>query len=188
MKLLICILLSVFVFLSVTIDKADAEDPAADPLIKEIKLKGAKAVIARLVSDEEWTEFETVCDKVETGEKEWLEVAKLLAPGSDAASAESLVFSVARALPKSPRQVLSLVAETENDPKGGFTVDRICISPYIEPEPGVSERYLLETEKTLESTDTSDNQRLNTLRLQCLDNIREIICYAKNKGLWNPKQ
>jgi hypothetical protein len=188
MKLLICIVLSGFVFLSVTIDKANAEDPDAVRIVKEIKLKGAKAVIERLVSNEEWTEFETVCDKVETGEKEWLEVARLLAPGSDAASAESLIISVARALPKSPRQVLSLVAETENDPKGGFTVDRICISLFIEPEPGVSERYLLETEKTLMSTDTNDSERLNRLRLQCLDNIREIICYAKNKRLWNPKQ
>ena len=108
-------------------------------------------------------------------------MARLLAPGSDAASAESLVLSVARALPKSPRQVLSLVAETEKNQAGRFTVDRICISPFIEPEPGVLERYLIETEKTLESTDTSDSQLLDTLRLQCLDNIREIICNSKKR-------
>lgn len=188
MKLLLCIVLSGLFFLSVVVEKVNAEDHDAVRLIKEIKLKGAKSVIERLVSGEKWTEFETVCDKIETGEKEWLEVARLLAPGSDAASAESLVFSVARALPKSPRQVLSLVAETEKDPKGRFTVDRICTSPYIEPEPGVSERYLIETEKTLETTDTSDSQQLNMLRLLCLDNIREIICNAKKRGLWNPKQ
>lgn len=54
----------------------------------------------------------------------------------------------ALALPKSPRQALALATETENDPKGQFTVDRICISPFIEPEPGVSEWCLIETEKT----------------------------------------
>jgi hypothetical protein len=188
MKLMLCIVLSGLFFLSVVVEKADAEDPDAVRIIEEIKLKGAKSVIERLVSGEKWTEFETVCDKIETGEKEWLEVARFLAPGSDAASAESLVFALARALPKSPRQVLSLVAETEKDTKGRFTVDRICISPFIEPEPGISERYLIETEKALESTDTSDSQRLDTLRLQCLDNIREIICNSKKKGLWNPKQ
>lgn len=188
MKLLLCILLSGLVFLSVVVEKANAEDPDAVRIVKEIELKGAKAVIERLVSGEKWTEFEAVCDKIETGEKAWLGVARLLAPGSDAASAESLVFSVARALPKSPRQVLSLVAETEKDAKGQFTVDRICTSPYIEPEPGVSERYLIETEKALETTDTSDSQRLNTLRLLCLDDIREIISNTKKGGLWDPKQ
>ncbi|GEM_PF-6915266 len=188
MKLMLCIVLSSLFFLSIVVEKADAEDPDAVRIIEEIRLKGPKSVIERLVSCEKWTEFEAVCDMIETGEKEWLEVARLLAPGSDAASAESLVYSVARALPRSPRQVLSLVAETENDPAGRFTVDRICISPFIEPEPGVSERYLIEAEKKLESTDTSDSLRLNTLRLQCLDNIHAIICNSKKRGIWNPKQ
>jgi len=168
--------------MSVNTTSSNAEAPDAGRIISEIKLKGAKEVIARLTSDENWTEFEKVCDEIETGKKEWLEVAKLLAPGSDAATAESLIISVARALPKSPRHVLSLVAETEQDPKGGFTVEMICTSPFIESEPGVSERYLIETEKTLASTDTSDNIQLNTLRLKCLDNIHKTISHKKEQG------
>lgn len=187
MKIFIGISSIIFVF-SLNLAWANEEEPDAHHLVKEIKRKGAKAVISELMLDHTWTRFEKICDKIETGDKEWLEVARLLAPGSDAATAESLMLSVARALPKSPRLVLALVAETEADPKAGFTVEGICISPFIEPKPGVSEAYLIETEHALEATYTGDDPRLACLRLKCLENIRSIIGNAKKQGIWKPKE
>jgi hypothetical protein len=166
---------------------ARAEDPEAARLIKEIKAKGAKAVMAELIHNDDWSEFKKVCDKIETGKQEWLEVAKLLMPGTDGAATEDLGYSVALALPKAPRRVLALILETEHDPRWGFTVDNTCISPFIEPEPGVAEKHLMETENALESTNTHGWRKLDNLRLKCLKSIQKDISYSKAHGLWHPK-
>jgi hypothetical protein len=184
---IIYVLLLSCVFSSAYMTEVRAGTPDAALLIKEIKAKGAKTVIAELAIDDEMTQFEKVCDKIETGNKEWLEVAKLLLPGSDAATTEGLVYSVARALPKAPRQVLDLIAETEHDRVWAFTVNNICISTFIEPEPGVAEKYLTESEKALKSMDTGSNQKLNNLRLKCLKSIQKDISYLKKHGIWKPK-
>ncbi|MEA5114558.1 MAG: hypothetical protein VB050_11085 [Geobacteraceae bacterium] len=188
MNIFIHAILSCIIILSLNLPDASAQEPDAEHLAKEIKSKGAREVIAELMSDDQWTEFEKVCDKIETGNREWLEVARLLAPGSDAAAAESLTMSVARALPKSPREVLALIALSEHDHGKEFTIDNICVSPYIENEPGVEERHLLTTSNVLESTDTSNDPHLNCLRLKCLENIRGIIDNAKKHGIWKEKE
>lgn len=188
MKLLICLIVSGSIILSQNLAGAVAGEPDAKQLVKEIRVKGSKAVIAELTSDDQWTGFEKVCDRIETGDREWLEIAKLLAPGSDAATAESLILSIARALPKAPFSVLSLIAEEVRNHDDGFTVDNVCISPYIEPEPGDEERHLIATVIALESTDTRNYPLLDSLRLQCLENIRGIISDAKRRGLWKEKE
>ena len=78
--------------------------------------------------------FERVCHMIETADPKWLEVARLLKPASDAGLALSLNYSVARALPRAPERVLALIGH-------GFTVEDVCTSPFIEPEPGVAENY-----------------------------------------------
>lgn len=185
MKTIICVLLLNCVFSYTNV--VEAETPDANALTREIKTKGAKAVIAELTTDDKMTQFEKVCDQIETGKKNWLEVAKLLLPGSDAATTEGLVYSVSRALPKATRQVLELIAETENDPKWAFRVENTCISTFIEPEPGVAERYLIETRRALELTNTNDNPKLNNLRLNCLKSIKKDISYLKKHGKWKLK-
>lgn len=145
--------------------------PNANCLIKNINAHGSKAVIKKLTEENNWAEFEQVCNQIETGKKEWLEVARLLVTGSDAATTESLVNSVSRALPNAPFEVLSLIAKTQHDRVWGFTVNNICISTHIEPEPGVIEKYFIDSEKALKSLDTKNNPLLNELRIQCLKNI-----------------
>ncbi|HSL78271.1 MAG TPA: hypothetical protein VK877_01305, partial [Pseudolabrys sp.] len=79
-------------------------------------------------------QFEEICGAIETGRSEWLEVARLLRPVSDGAQTLSVNYSVARALPKAPSRVLRLIGQ-------GFAVEDVCTSPFIEPEPGLAERY-----------------------------------------------
>jgi hypothetical protein len=177
MKKNIFVLLLSFVFISLNITGARAEDIAAARLIKEIKDKGAKAVLEELTVDDDWNKFLKVCGKIKTGNKEWLEVARLLYPSSDAGASESLEASVAQALSNAPRQVLELIAESEHSKEGKFTVGTVCISPFIEPEPGVEEKFLRGAEKALKSLNTSDNPRLNKLRIQCLKNIQKDISH-----------
>jgi len=186
MRTIICALLLSCVFSYTNVVEAGIPDAAT--LTKEIKAKGAKAVIAELTTDDKMTQFEKVCDQIEKGKKDWLTVAKLLLPGSDAATTEGLVYSVSRALPKATRQVLELIAETENDPKWAFRVENTCISTFIEPEPGVAERYLLETRRALELVNTSDDPKLNSLRLNCLKSIKKDIGNLKKHGQWKPNR
>jgi hypothetical protein len=177
MKRLMLVLVFGCFISSLNTSGASAAPLDAASLSKEIKLKGAKAVMAELTGDDAMTQFEKVCDKIETGTKEWLEVAKLLLPGSDAATTESLVTSVSRALPKAPRRVLELIAETEHDRVWTFRVNNTCISTFIEPEPGVVEEFLSKSEMALNSLNTSDNPRLEGLRLKCLRQIRGHLTY-----------
>jgi len=106
--------------------------PTPEALIREIAAQGPRVVLARLWNDQ--PQFESVCKRIESGDRRWLEVAGLLKPASDAASSLSLNYSVARAIPRAPGHVLALIGN-------GFTVSDVCTSPYIEPEPGVAENY-----------------------------------------------
>ena len=111
---------------------AHAAELEPDMLKAEIKTEGAKKVLNRLWQEEKT--FDLLCSKIESGAPEWLEIAQLLRPVSDAAATLSLNYSVARALPKRPERVLGLIGH-------GFTVKDICTSPFIEPGPGVAEGY-----------------------------------------------
>ena len=186
-KIIFVILFGCF-FYTGNITGARAEDPDAALLINEIKTKGAKAVLGELTVDQNWKKFTEVCDKITTGEKEWLEVAGQLLQASDAGATESLESSVARALPNAPRQVLKLIAETRHNAEWEFTVDTACTSPFIEPESGVEEKYLLDSQKALKLLDTSDNPKLNRLRIQCMESIQKDIIYLKKHGLWHPNK
>jgi hypothetical protein len=109
-----------------------AERSVADALLHDIERLGASTVLSELVKNDQ--KFDDVLDHIESGRSEWLEVARRLKPASDAGSSLALNYSVARALLKQPERVLDLVGR-------GFEIDRICTSPFIEPEKGVAERY-----------------------------------------------
>ena len=115
--------------------------PAPAALLQEIDSSGPREVIRRL---EQQNLFDPVCAAIETGSPSWLEVARRLAPGSDASSALCIDYAVARALPRAPSRVLALIGR-------GFTVEDVCTSPFIEPEPGVAEAYQQRAAKALRS-------------------------------------
>ena len=55
---------------------ACAREPSADTLLSEIDATGPKAVLDRLLVDDE--QFDAICNKIETAEPTWLEVARRL--------------------------------------------------------------------------------------------------------------
>ena len=136
------------------------EVPEAAVLLSEIEASGPKAVLGRLWANE--SQFNAVCDRIEAGDPTWLEVARRLRPASDAAASLSLNYSVARALPAAPGRVLGLVGH-------GFTIQDICTSPFIEPEPGVAESY---EARALRALSTLRGTQLSGLAEQCAARIR----------------
>jgi hypothetical protein len=129
-------------------------------LLAEIDASGPKVVLARLWANE--PQFEAVCARIETGDVQWLEVARRLRSVSDAAASLSLNFSVARALPTAPVRVLQLVGH-------GFLISDICTSPFIEPEPGVAERY---EARALKALATLQDTQLSTRAEECAARVR----------------
>ena len=86
---------------------AAATIPTPEALVAEVKRDGPRAVVSRLWADEKL--FEAVLNRIESGEGQWLDVARHLRPGSDAGASESLDHAVALALPRAPSRVLPLI-------------------------------------------------------------------------------
>ncbi len=89
---------------------AFASHPTTQQLTEKIKLKGAHAVISDLYIDGE-KEWQYVTTEIGKGSGDWLKVASLLAPGSDAGSAETLSEAVASAIPYNPEGVLNIITD-----------------------------------------------------------------------------
>lgn len=70
-----------------------------------------------------------VTDGIASGDPRWIELAPLLAPGSDASTAEGLTIALARALPKAPVAVLTVVGGQSDGP---LNVALVCSAPFIE--------------------------------------------------------
>ena len=136
---------------------------SADALLAEIERTGPRPVLERLWTNGE--QFDATCAAIETAEANWLEVARRLKPVSDAAASVSLNYlnySVAKALPLAPIRVLALVGRN-------FTVDNICTSPFIEPEPGVAKCY---EDQTLQALAAIDDPAFTSLARQCAEGVR----------------
>jgi hypothetical protein len=130
-------------------------------LLAQIAEQGAASVLKRLWNDSE--AFDKVCTAIETADPTWLRVAQRLRPVSDAAAALSLDYSVARAIPKAPERVLALIGN-------GFNVGDVCTTPFIEPDPGVAERYRREAAAALRKVKKA---KLAKVRDQCLAGVMQ---------------
>jgi hypothetical protein len=86
--------------------------------------RGAALFLSGLSPDE----VDQLYEHFDNGEAEWLPLVPKLAGAADGANAEGLTISMAFALPKNPRGVLSLVTEKD----GVLGVGRVCSMPFIE--------------------------------------------------------
>ncbi|MDB5536224.1 MAG: hypothetical protein JWQ65_1099 [Devosia sp.] len=68
----------------------------------------------------------SVLDRIETGDQDWIDLVPLLAPGTDAGTAEGLVITLSRTLKTNAPAVFKLIAD------GQFTVEDICVDNDIE--------------------------------------------------------
>jgi hypothetical protein len=139
-----------------------AETPLPSPtaLLAEIEVAGPRIVLERLWAND--SQFNALSLAIESGEADWLEVARRLKPASDAGVSLSLNYSVARAIPVAPTRVLGLVGR-------GFTVEGICTSPFIEPVAGVAERY---EQRALQALATLEGSALASVAEQCAARVR----------------
>lgn len=139
---------------------SDGTSPSAQALLGRIDKEGGRKVLSELLTRD--NELERVVSGIESGNASWLGVAVALRPFSDAAISLSLRYAVARALPKAPNQVLALVGH-------GFSVEDICTSPFIEPDPGVAQAYERHALAALINVDTPS---LKPVAAECSRKLR----------------
>lgn len=150
-------------FLAITVATAVTAGTSALPnptvLSSQIDAEGARPVLNRLWKDD--AAFDALCEAIATADPAWLEMARRLRTVSDAGASLSLNYSVARALPKAPERVLALIGS-------GFEIHDICTSPFIEPEPGVAEKYQKEAVAALKKVSAA---ALFDVRDRCLVSV-----------------
>lgn len=126
---------------------------------EKVKAKGAASTVQSLRSNdgEGWSVMLT---GIESGDAQWLKIGGELRPATDASASTELDFAVARALPKSPAEVLGLVKT------GKFRIADVCTVPYIEPDdPTVVQRHI---EASIEALESIQVQNLEDVRDRCL--------------------
>ena len=118
-----CFVGAVLAFACNATERADSK-PRPNDLVLQIKRDGPQVVMSRLWERPEV--WDVVLEHVASGAQEWLEVAALLHPATDAGSAEMLHEALADALEKEPERVLRMIGQP-------FDSDFVCflsIEPY----------------------------------------------------------
>lgn len=93
-----------------------------------VRREGATRVVDRLAANNLW--FDVVEAKIDAAAPGWIELAPLLAPGTDAATAEGLGLSLAGALPHAPDRVLAVLDLTGASPV--LRPATVCSAGFIE--------------------------------------------------------
>ena len=136
-----------------------ASTPSPAAIRDSIKREGAKATIADLAKADQW---DAVSDRMDSGSADWISLAPLLAPGSDAGSAEDLGISLAFSLPKNPGAVLAAL-----DPANGHIIgaNRVCGLPFIEDTVSDLPAYRLKATRAVQQV---KDTKLASARTACL--------------------
>ena len=151
-------ILMVFCILSAS---AFASHPTAQQLTEKIKLKGAQSVISDLYADNE-KEWQYVTVEIAKGSSEWLTVASLLAPGSDADSAETLSEAVAVAIPCNPEGVLNIIT----DRYVPLSLGEVCGLPFYRMKQAQFNQYIVDAIRALYKVPSSK---------ACIDTMVNVI-------------
>ena len=140
-----------------------AGDLTPDLIRTMLAKENATAVVQALdTGDDDNNPWFDVLDQIETGNQDWIDLVPLLAPGTDAGTAEALVITLSRTLKTNAPGVLKLIAD------GAFTVADICIDNDIEAPLG---DYVAFLDKVTVTVAAVLDPPLRDVRNQCLHQL-----------------
>jgi len=139
---------------------SSAQTFTLESLSAEIEQSGPKVVIKNLYSD--FQAWDKLMGNIASGETEWLSIAVLLYPGSDAGTTSMLRQSVGLALVNNPTGVLRTAVPT-------YGIRFVC-SGRADPLP-TYEQALTELETQINSVKAIQDPQLIELRDKCLANL-----------------
>jgi hypothetical protein len=144
---------------------AGSSSPLAADILADTRVRGAKAAVATLWSDND--RWNSVIANIGHGKPEWLEVAIALQAGTDGGAAETLDEAIFFALKPSPVAVLNLLREHH------FQVELVCSSNIgTDYTPDKSRRYIRQRIDILEGLSDS---KLSAIRDECLTGLRAAL-------------
>ena len=124
---------------------------------------GATAVVQALdTGDEETNPWFGLLDHIEAGDQDWIDLVPLLAPGTDAGTAEAVVITLSRTLKTNAPAILKLIAD------GHFAVGDICADNDIEVPVG---DYLDFLDAIAGTVAAVSEPELSKVRGECLEQI-----------------
>ncbi len=126
---------------------------------------GPTATVRELDGGGRW---EQVLDHIGSGDPRWIALARPLASGTDASTAETLSAALAEALPKSPRAVLNAL-----NLKGpvSITPGSVCNAPFFE---GATIDIPAYKASTLRILGTVSDARLTRRRDACVSRLQDL--------------
>jgi len=135
-----------------------------------IKEHGAKQAVQLLAEHDpadvriNFGDYDTVLDGVASGDPRWLALVPRLDPGTDAGTAEALRIAVAKALPKNPMGVLSLVSREPS-------WRDVCSSPMIEPTSAETRAYF---QAAISAVTAVKSPKVSHAKVICLTELRKL--------------
>lgn len=136
-------------------------DPRA--IQSEVSSQGVNEVVKELFENKKTWKF--IMNKIASGNADWLQVAALLYPGTEARARETLHHALGEALVPKPANVLRLV------PKG-IRVDNICSWPDVDdPRYKSYELSSKEIERRTRSLRSVSENALKKSRNECLESL-----------------
>lgn len=136
--------------------------PTAFDIRRSVADVGAEATVRSLSKDGHWNAVEA---EIGTGDADWVALAPLLAPGTDAGTSEGLSISLADALPKNPRAVLAVLNVRGGDMLGA---EHVCAAPFIED---TAEHQASYKKSALRSLSGITEASLQPARVACIDRL-----------------
>ncbi|MDW8847854.1 hypothetical protein SD961_18515 [Erwinia sp. MMLR14_017] len=138
-----------------------AAHPTAQQLAEQIKQKGVQVVISGLYGEQE-KEWQYVTGEIAKGGSDWLNIAALLAPGSEADSAETLSEAVGAAIPHNPAGVLSII----NEKYTPLSLGEVCGLPFYSLTEPQFNQYIVDSIRALYKVPSSK---------ACIDTMINVI-------------
>jgi hypothetical protein len=127
--------------------ESTASNARAASLNARIEAVGAREVVRQLIgTGEKEGHWETVLERAESGDREWIDVVGRLAAGTDAGSSTDVKVALANALPKNPAAVFKQAGSVPY-----LQVQDLCGGPFIEPELDYLKDFYARVKQALEA-------------------------------------
>jgi len=144
-----------------------AQNIDAAEVRRMIKEMGARKTIDKLYDDEAiWIRIK---EEIATGKKEWVEVATLLYPGSDAGSAEMIDIALGEALKNAPELVLGIIGDPDR-------LEVVCKSINVDEQKFSSLRKSIdEVEERIRVLSRVKDPKLEVSAKRCIAHLEQLI-------------
>jgi len=113
---------------------ASARQLTPGQVAQDIRAHGARATVRSL---DQTGRLDSVLNSIASGNAAWIRLSPDLAKGTDAGNSTGLTIALARALPKNPKAVLTILDD-------GLVIgsNAVCSAPFIEPTARELKEYL----------------------------------------------